>query len=111
MADTHAGLRQYSGDESGNVAIGGLGIKHFNTANTSGSVNTGDGNFVAIKVLGNSTSFTDKAVVYFDAHQGDSISSANRITMFQGDILWGAFKKIYIYSIDSGVDILIYNGN
>ena len=110
MASNHGGLRQYTGDESGNAALGQLGVVHFNTSNTGGSVNTGDGYFTAIKVLGNSTSFTDKAVVYWDAHQGDSISSSDRVTMFQGDILWGAFKKIYIYSLDSGCDVLVYKG-
>ena len=96
----HQGLREFSGEESGNVAIGQLGFKCLKTA-----TNTGDGNFVAFKVLGGAA--TVDVDIDCTVHQGDALSINNVLT---GEMVWGAFKKISIENIGTGIQVLCYYG-
>jgi len=103
MAHTHRGIRQYQGDESGNIGLGQLGFK----ALTTGTLTTGDGNFFMIKVLGELAT----ANVDIDAvcHQGDALSANNVVT---GEVIYGAFKSITITNLSiSSIQVLCYYGN
>ena len=101
MARKHGGIREYGGEESGNVALGQLGFKELTTAG-----NTGDGNFVAFKVIG--ASATDTATIAATCHQGDDLTAT---PFLAGEIVWGAFKKITMTSpTDSDVHVLCYYG-
>lgn len=98
----HKGIRQYQGDESGNIALGQLGFKELTTAG-----NTGDGNFVAFKVTG--AAADDTATVAATCHQGDDLTAT---PFLAGEIIWGAFKKITVTSpTDGDVHVLCYYGN
>ena len=97
----HQGIYQYSGDESGNVALGQLGFKELIVAG-----NTGDGNFVAFKVIGAES--TDTCTVAATCHQGDDLTGT---TIMSGEIIWGPFKKITMSSpTDGDVHVLCYYG-
>ena len=98
----HQGLREYSGEESGNVAIGQLGVK----ALTTGTLASGDGNFVAFKVAGDvATANVDISVV---SHVGDSFDLNAVVT---GEMVWGPFKSITISSLSvSTMHVLCYYG-
>ena len=97
----HQGIYQYSGDESGNVALGQLGFKELIVAG-----NTGDGNFVAFKVIGAES--TDTCTVAATCHQGDDFTGT---TIMAGEIIWGPFKKITMSSpTDGDVHVLCYYG-
>ena len=80
----HKGINQYIGDEGSNVALGQLGFKVLSKA-----TNTGDGNFVAFKVLGGAA--TVDVYITCTCHIGDDLTIANVLT---GEIVWGPFKKI-----------------
>ena len=98
---SHKGMREYGGEESGNVALGQLGFKELTSAG-----NTGDGNFVAFKVTGASS--TDIATVAATCHQGDDLTAT---PFLAGEIIWGAFKKITVSAVtDSDVHVLCYYG-
>ena len=95
----HKGIREYSGEESGNVALGQLGFKVL-----TGSTNTGDGNFVAFKVIGGAATLT--AAITTTVHIGDALV----ITALTGEIIWGPFKRITVGAVGSGVKVLCYYG-
>ena len=104
----HKGIRQFQGDESGNVALGQLGFKILNQGDTGTSVATGNGHFVAFKVVGGADS-ADTADVSATVHQGDALASKKFLV---GDIVWGAFKNITNASrSEATVAILCYYGN
>ena len=95
----HKGIYQYSGDEGSNVALGQLGFKELTSAG-----NTGDGNFVAFKVIGAES--TDTCTVAATCHQGDDFTGT---TIMAGEIIWGPFKKITMSSpTDGDVHVLCY---
>ena len=96
----HRGMRQYSGDESGNIALGQLGFKEL-----GGSSNTGDGNFVAFKVIGGAA--TVDVDVVCTCHIGDDLTIPAVLT---GEIIWGPFKNIAISNIGTGIKVLCYYG-
>lgn len=97
----HRGLREYSGEESGNIAIGSLGFKELSVAG-----NTGKGNFVAFKVIG--AAATDTAVVGATVHQGDELTAT---TFLAGEMIWGAFNMITMSApTDGDVHVLCYYG-
>ena len=97
----HKGIYQYSGDEGSNVALGQLGFKELTSAG-----NTGDGNFVAFKVIGAES--TDTCTVAATCHQGDDFTGT---TIMAGEIIWGPFKKITMSSpTDGDVHVLCYYG-
>ena len=96
----HKGLRQYSGDEGSNLALGQLGFKVLSAAG-----NTGDGNFVAFKVLGGAAAVD--VDIDCTCHQGDALSIDNVLT---GEIVWGAFKRITIDNVGTGIQVLCYYG-
>ena len=96
----HKGIYQYGGDEGSNVALGQLGFKVLTTA-----TNTGDGYFVAFKVLGGAA--TVNVDIDCTCHQGDALSIDNVLT---GEIVWGAFKNIAISNIGTGIQVLCYYG-
>ena len=97
----HKGIYQYSGDEGSNVALGQLGFKELIVAG-----NTGDGNFVAFKVIGAES--TDTCTVAATCHQGDDFTGT---TIMAGEIIWGPFKKITMSSpTDGDVHVLCYYG-
>ena len=101
MAKGHRGLQEFTGDESGNIALGQLGFKELTVAG-----NTGDGNFVAFKIIG--AAATDTCVIEATCHQGDDLTST---TFLAGEIIWGAFKKITMSSpTDADVHVLCYYG-
>ena len=96
----HRGLRQYTGDESGNVGLGQLGFKVLTTGNT------GDGDFFMIKILGGlSTADVDLDCT---THQGDALSINNVLT---GEVIYGAFKRITISNVGTGIQVLCYYGS
>jgi len=97
----HKGIRQYQGDESGNIALGQLGFKVL----ASSSDASGDGNWVAFKVIGAAADQT--AEITTVALQGDPLT----ITCVTGEIVWGAFKSITAGTLASGVEVLCYYGN
>jgi hypothetical protein len=96
----HKGIYQYGGDEGGNVALGQLGFKVLTSAG-----NTGDGQFVAFKVLGGAADVN--VDIDCTCHQGDELSINNVLT---GEIVWGAFKKITISNVGTGIQVLCYYG-
>ena len=97
----HKGLREYSGEESGNVALGQLGFKELTSAG-----NTGDGNFVAFKVTGAQSN--DTATIAATCHVGDDLTAT---PFLAGEIVWGPFKKITMSSpTDADVHVLCYYG-
>ena len=69
----HKGIYQYGGDEGGNVALGQLGFKVLTSAG-----NTGDGQFVAFKVLGGAADVN--VDIDCTCHQGDELSINNVLT-------------------------------
>ena len=98
--DSFKGIRTYQGDESGNVAIGQLGFKVLTSAS-----NTGDGYFVAFKVLGGAS--TVNVDIDCTVHTGDELSIDNVLT---GEIVWGPFKRITIDNVGTGIQVLCYYG-
>ena len=96
----HKGIYQYSGDEGSNVALGQVGFKVLTSAG-----NTGDGNFVAFKVLGGAA--TVNVDIDCTCHQGDDLSIDNVLT---GEIVWGPFKRITIDNVGAGIQVLCYYG-
>tara|TARA_X000001382_G_C3137469_1_gene168403 strand:+ start:321 stop:650 length:330 start_codon:yes stop_codon:yes gene_type:complete len=106
MAYTHRGIRQYQGDESGNVGLGQLGFKALTSAG-----NTGDGNFFMIKVVGGAA--TAVVTLELETHQGDGPtgSSVTITGILTGEVIYGAFKKITSTSQGSNIVVLCYHGN
>ena len=112
----HRGLRQFSGDESGNVAIGQLGFQTVtgtsNTLLADGTTSTTgitDGSivFVAIKCLSDNAS-TAACTVTVESLQGDSFSG---LKLFAGDIIWGCFNFVNITTnASSDCTLLCYYG-
>ena len=96
----HKGIRQYGGDEGSNVALGQLGFKVLSTA-----TNTGDGNFVAFKVIGGAA--TVDVDVVCTCHIGDDLTIPAVLT---GEIIWGPFKNIAISTVGAGIKVLCYYG-
>mgnify|MGYP003139983201 FL=1 len=97
----HKGIRQYGGEEGGNVALGQLGFKELTTTG-----NTGDGTFVAFKVIGAASA--DTATVAATCHQGDDLTAT---PFLAGEIIWGAFNKITVSAVtDADVHVLCYYG-
>ena len=96
----HKGIYQYSGDEGSNVALGQVGFKVLTSAG-----NTGDGNFVAFKVLGGAA--TVNVDIDCTCHIGDDLSIDNVLT---GEIVWGPFKRITIDNVGAGIQVLCYYG-
>ena len=96
----HKGIRQYTGDEGSNLALGQAGFKVLDSAG-----NTGDGNFVAFKVLGGAA--TVNVDIDCTCHQGDALSIDNVLT---GEIVWGPFKRITIDNVGTGIQVLCYYG-
>jgi Tfp pilus assembly protein PilV len=104
----HKGIRQFQGDESGNIALGQLGFKILDLAHATNDEDTGDGHFVAFKVVGGADS-ADTADIEATVHQGDPLTNRKFLV---GDIVWGAFKKITCTAkSDTSVAILCYYGN
>ena len=98
----HKGIRQYGGEEGGNVALGQLGFKELLVAG-----NTGDGNFVAFKVIG--ATATDVCTVAATCHQGEDLTAT---PFLAGEMVWGAFNKITMSApTDAEVHLLCYHGN
>ena len=97
----HRGIRQYNGDESGNVGLGQLGFKALTSAG-----NTGDGNFFMIKVLGGAAAVD--VDIDCTCHQGDALSINNVLT---GEVIYGAFKKVTISNVGAGIQVLCYYGS
>ena len=100
MARAHGGIREYGGEEYGNVLLGQLGFKALSSAG-----NTGDGNFVAFKVLGGLVDA--KVDIECTSHQGDDLSIDNVLT---GEIVWGPFKVVRITNVGTDVQVLCYYG-
>ena len=97
----HKGIREYGGEESGNVALGQLGFKELTATG-----NTGDGNFVAFKVIG--ASAADTATIAAVCYQGDNLTATPFIA---GEIIWGPFKRITVSAVtDADVHVLCYYG-
>jgi hypothetical protein len=96
----HKGIYQYSGDEGGNLALGQMGFKE-----VAGSGSSGDGNWVAFKVVGGAATAT--AVVSATCHQGDAFPST---TMVTGEMVWGAFKNVTAGTLGTGVKLIVYYG-
>ena len=97
----HRGIRQYSGDETGNVGLGQLGFKAITSAG-----NSGDGNFFMVKVIGGAAS--DVVTLAIECHQGDDVTITGVVT---GELLYGPFKKITTTTQAANIDVLCYYGS
>ena len=104
----HRGIRQYQGDESGNVGLGQLGFKVLDTSGES----TGDGNFFMIKVLGG-LSTAEVVRIAVTTHQGDGStgSAINLDDVLTGEVVYGCFKNITITTPGTDVKVLCYYGS
>tara|TARA_R110002020_G_scaffold154199_1_gene333718 strand:+ start:80 stop:382 length:303 start_codon:yes stop_codon:yes gene_type:complete len=95
------GINQYTVQESNNLKLGQLGFKQLTSAG-----NTGDGNFIAFYVTGESAD--DSVVVGATTHTGDDMDPCHFVA---GSLVYGAFKKITISSPDNAnVHVLCYYG-
>ena len=104
----HKGIRQFQGDESGNIALGQLGFKILDGTHLTNDEDTGDGHFVAFKVIGGVDS-ADTAEIEATVHQGEALTGRNFLV---GDIVWGTFKKITCTAkSESTIAVLCYYGN
>ena len=104
----HRGIRQYSGDESGNVGLGQLGFKILETSTAS----TGNGNFFMIKVLGG-VAAADVERIAVTTHQGDGSAGTaiNFDDVLTGEVIYGCFKNITITTPGTDVKVLCYYGS
>lgn len=91
------GKYRYIGDEGTNIVLGQTGFKVL-----SGGGDTGGGEFVAIKAAGGS------AEIYWDANIGDSLAADDKITLADGDTIYGAFSQVYTGTVNGKV--LVYYG-
>ena len=99
----HRGLRQYTGDESGNVGLGQLGFKVL----TTGTLASGEGDFFMIKVIGDAAA--TNVDLSITCHQGDDVDIHACVT---GEVIYGAFKSITISNLSvSTVKVLCYYGS
>jgi|TARA_R110002020_G_scaffold150859_3_gene327770 hypothetical protein len=99
----HKGIRQYGGEEGGNIALGQLGFKVL--TGTSGTAVEGD--FVAIKLIGGADA-ADTGTIAATCHQGDDLAATAILT---GEIIWGAYSSVtFSARSDAAVDVLLYHG-
>ena len=108
----HKGLYEFSGDESGNLALGQLGFKEITGTNSLGTSGDDSGKtyYVAIKAIGaNATVAIDTEIVFeAESLQGDDLSTT---VMYPGDIMWGCFNYINITTNGSSLmKLLAYVG-
>ena len=104
------GLRGYSGQEIGNLALGQNGFDCF-TSGTSFAQSAPTGIWIAIKVL--STTATGVVKLYATTKTGDNLSdngATGEVTMAAGDIIYGPFDKIVTASIGAGESMICYRG-
>tara|TARA_R110000765_G_scaffold160676_1_gene265047 strand:+ start:649 stop:969 length:321 start_codon:yes stop_codon:yes gene_type:complete len=100
LIQPHKGLNQYSGSEASNASLGQAGFKILTAPG-----NTGDGHFVAFKVLGGaSTVNVDITAV---CALGDNLTITNVLT---GEMVFGPFLKITIANVGTGIQVLCYKG-
>ena len=97
----HRGIRQYAGDETGNVGLGQLGFKAITSAG-----NSGEGNFFMVKVIGGAVDAVVTLALL--THQGDDVTITGVLT---GEVLYGPFKKITTSTQGTNIDVLCYYGN
>ena len=104
----HRGIRQYNGDESGNVGLGQLGFKVLASSTDS----TGDGNFFMIKVLGGAAA-ADVVRIAVTTHHGDGSAGTaiNFDDVLTGEVIYGCFKNITITTPGADVQVLCYYGS
>tara|TARA_R100000808_G_C2154367_1_gene165300 strand:- start:6161 stop:6505 length:345 start_codon:yes stop_codon:yes gene_type:complete len=108
----HKGLRHYSGEEAGNLAIGGLGVEQLTvTASIGESGNkSGEYIFVAIKAVGALPTVQASDVITFTAQSlnGDDLGSTS---LFPGDMFWGCFNYVNITAnTGNRMKLLVYKG-
>ncbi|MAK31674.1 hypothetical protein [Acinetobacter sp.] len=108
----HKGLREFSGEEIGNVSIGQLGFEMITSTGSAGTSGLKDGKdyFCAIKaVLGSASgSSTSEIVITAESLQGDDLSTT---VMLPGDIIWGCFNYVNITTNTSSLmKIIAYHG-
>ena len=117
----HKGVRHFSGDESGNVALGQLGFKQLiPSSGTSGSGSvgtsgdkTGDTFFTAIKVVGQGTVdyvADDFITITAESLQGDDLTACR---LLAGDIIWGCWNYVAVtgQETSNALKLLVYYGN
>lgn len=118
---SHKGLFNYSGDESGNVALGQLGFSELiPSTGTGGTGNvgtsgdkSGDTLFVAIKVVGQGTvdyASDDFITITAESLQGDDLTACR---LLAGDIIWGAFNYVAVTGQETSdaLKLLCYHGS
>ena len=101
------GLRQYTGDEVGNIFLGQMGFDLVTNKTVATTDAGAPPRWVAIKVVnGNATSV--KALSFIgDDLTDDGTSTGNALALVDGDIIYGCFSSI---TIGSGDHILAYRG-
>ena len=95
------GMHKYSGEESGNIGLGQTGFVEL-----TGSVTSDTATYVAIKCIVGTATVSADSLVGDDL--GGGVASGSGIALIAGDIIWGAFSKVKLFTI--GKTILIYNG-
>ena len=108
----HKGLLEFSGDESGNLALGQLGFEEITATNSAGTSGDKSGKdyYVAIKAIGATASVAIDSEIVFTAEclQGSDLTAT---VMYPGDIIWGCFNYINITTNGSSLmKLLAYVG-
>tara|TARA_R100000781_G_scaffold107366_1_gene71566 strand:- start:915 stop:1232 length:318 start_codon:yes stop_codon:yes gene_type:complete len=92
MAIDHKGLGQFTGLEASNISLGQSGFKLL----TNTTLSTGDGHFVAFKVIGSSSAANLN--VNATTWVGDDLIVNDVLT---GEMVYGPFKNITISSLST----------
>ena len=108
----HRGLREWSGEEAGALALGQLGFTEITATGNAGTSGDNSGNdyFIAIKaVLASAAgSSTSEITCTAECVVGDDLSGT---TLLPGDIVWGAYNYINVTSnTNSHMKLLCYYG-
>ena len=109
MTEAHRGLREFTGDEIGNLTLGQSGFKMI----TGAEVECGDTSgyedivfFVALKAVDVDAEVEARTLPSLAAsqdltlHSSRAYTGSNPITLENGDIIYGAFDKIKVASGD-----------
>ena len=96
----HKGIREWSGEELSNVALGQNGFHIINNEETIASTNKSITYWIALKAVDGAA--TVKASTYGDgdALSDDGLYTGGAIELADGDIVYGAFDKVTVTSTD-----------
>lgn len=107
------GLRAYSGQEAGNLALGqnGFDVLDSSTSFGGGGQSAPTGLWIAIKALGTASDGLVTLMAY--TKTGDNLTddgSTGMATLVAGDIIYGPFERIANAGIGSGEALICYRG-